>query len=118
MRNLTCKARCFALLMFLCFADGAFGGPVLRMLTVSAVVAMPEPSLPLELGAHSRGLRCSGVLVQKGWVLRESLIRGPQIPNRPCRLGLSLRRKYGFADRRGNTPKRPLVGTVIAATGA
>jgi hypothetical protein len=35
---------------FLCFAGATFGGPVARVVAVSrwAVIAMPEPSFPLE----------------------------------------------------------------------
>jgi hypothetical protein len=35
---------------FLCFAGSAFGGPLARILKVSpwTVIAMPEPSFPLE----------------------------------------------------------------------
>lgn len=50
MSELTRKTGYLALLAsFLCFADGAFGGPVL------AVIAVPEPSFPLEFGLTAAG---------------------------------------------------------------
>jgi hypothetical protein len=47
----------WAVLAFLGFAGGAFGGPVMRVLIVSplAVIAMPEPSFPLEAGLTAAG---------------------------------------------------------------
>jgi hypothetical protein len=50
MSKLTRKTGYLVPLVFLGFGGAAFGGPVVRLLSVSpwAVIAMPEPSFPLE----------------------------------------------------------------------
>ncbi len=59
--------RYLALLTFLCFAGVAFGGLASNVLTLSpfAVIAMPEPSFPLEFGLTAAGFAGLVFLLRK-----------------------------------------------------
>ena len=81
MGKLAGKTRYLAIVAFLCFGGVAFGGPASNVLTLSpfAVIAMPEPSFPLEFGLTAAGF--AGLL----FLLRKKIATFKNIStNRPA----------------------------------